>query len=75
MDEHSEFVDHPGHYNWHPKAECIEISQEFNGNLAQVIQYVWRMMFYIMQKDYERAVRDGRKAIKFLEFEIERWEM
>lgn len=49
-DGHVEKVDHPAHYNslgalclgCGRPIECIDVSECFNGNLAQVIQYVWR---------------------------------
>jgi len=61
-------TDHPDYYGWHPVAECIEVSQHFNGNLAQVIQYIWRCG----RKPGVGAVKDLEKAISFLRFEIDR---
>ena len=61
-------TDHPDYYGWHPVAECIQISQHFNGNLAQAIQYIWRCG----RKPDVSAVKDLEKAISFLRFEIER---
>lgn len=61
-------TDHPDYYGWHPVAECIEVSQHFNGNLAQAIQYIWRCG----RKPDVSAVKDLEKAMNFLKFEIER---
>ena len=61
-------TDHPDYYGWHPVAECIQISQHFNGNLAQAIQYIWRCG----RKPGSGAVKDLEKAISFLRFEIDR---
>ena len=61
-------IEHPDYYGWHPVAECIEISQHFNGNLAQAIQYIWRCG----RKPDASAVKDLEKAVRFLKFEIDR---
>lgn len=61
-------TDHPDYYGWHPVAECIQVSQHFNGNLAQAIQYIWRCG----RKPDVSAVKDLEKAMNFLKFEIER---
>ena len=61
-------TNHPDYYGWHPVAECIEVSQHFNGNLAQAIQYIWRCG----RKPDVSAVKDLEKAMNFLKFEIER---
>ena len=61
-------TNHPDYYGWHPVAECIEVSQHFNGNLAQAIQYIWRCG----RKPDVSAVKDLEKSINFLRFEIDR---
>ena len=61
-------TNHPNYYGWHPVAECIEISQHFNGNLAQAIQYIWRCG----RKPDVSAIKDLEKSIDFLRFETDR---
>lgn len=43
----SDMVNHPPHYNQHPKGiECIDVIEECgNFNLGQVMRYVWRVAF------------------------------
>ena len=63
----SDAVNHPKHYTEHPSGvECIEIAQHFNFNLGNVVKYVWRAA---LKGD---SVEDLRKAVKYLEFEIDR---
>lgn len=72
--EVKEKSEQPDYYTWHPVANCIQISQEFNGNLAQAIQYIWRSGCPGHTK--EKDVRgDLKKAVRFIEFEIHRLEM
>jgi len=60
-------VEHPEHYTKHPSGvECIEITKYMNFCCGNAIKYVWRAG---LKGD---AVEDLRKAIKYLEFEIER---
>jgi hypothetical protein len=58
-------ISKPHHYAGPvPGIECIEVSQYFPANLAQVIQYIWRC-------DYKGTpMKDLLKARKFLDFEI-----
>lgn len=64
----SKIVSHPDHYNWHPRVECVQVAQEFGFNLGSAIKYIWRAG----RKDSNSAEQDLRKAIQFLQFEIER---
>ena len=61
----------PPYYTWHPIAPAYKISQEFDGNLAQAIQYIYRSGCPGNTKHVD-ITEDLRKAIRFLEFEIER---
>lgn len=62
----AETVNHPGHYNQVPGIECIAVVQHFNFNRGNAIKYIWRAG----HKGDE--IEDLRKAIKYLEFEIDR---
>lgn len=61
-------VAHPNHYNWHPHAECIAVTQWFNFNLGNVIKYVWRAG----KKGSSTAVEDLKKARQYIDFELAR---
>jgi len=65
-----EKVNHPKHYNWVPKVECLDVVEHFNFNLGNVIKYVWRGPY----KPTEEALVDYRKALFYLQREIERLE-
>ncbi len=58
-------VNSPSHYTWLPGIECTKISRWFSCNVGQAIQYIYR------HGHKGSAVEDLRKAVKFLEFEIE----
>ena len=60
-----------GYYSWHPQGECIKFSQEFSGNLAQAIQYIYRSGCPGATKFLDTR-EDLQKAIDFLQYEIER---
>lgn len=61
-------VDHPAHYTQHPSGvECIEITRHFSFALGNAIKYIWRAGLKT-----EDAVKDLRKAIFYLNDEIER---
>lgn len=64
----------PNYYKWHPKVECKEVISEFPFNLASVIKYIWRVASPDARKydSVEGQVEDLRKAIQYLEFEIDR---
>ena len=59
-------INQPNHYRWHPVCECIKIVQEFPYNLGVAIAYIWRA------EHKDSKIEDLQKAIKHLEFEIER---
>ena len=60
-----------GYYSWHPQGECIKFSQEFSGNLAQAIQYIYRSGCPGATK-FQDTREDLQKAIDFLQYEIGR---
>lgn len=63
-----ENINQPNHYTWHPAGiECKEIAQEFNYNLGTAIAYIWRC-----GHKHATPIEDLQKAVKHLEFEIER---
>ncbi len=61
-----EYVDHPQHYNEHPKEiECIEIIEDFPFNIGTAMKYLWRAGL----KPGIDTDQDLRKAIWYLERE------
>ena len=59
----------PKHYNSHPSGvECIQIVQHYNFNVGNAIKYLWRQGL----KDSEPSERDLKKAIQYIQFEIDR---
>ena len=59
----------PSHYKKHPSGvECIKIARHFNFCLGNAFKYIWRAG--IKTTDPRE---DLRKAIRYLEEEIERW--
>jgi hypothetical protein len=65
----ADMVAHPSHYTSHPSGvECIEITKHYNFPIGSAMKYLWRAGL----KDEDTKVQDLQKAIKFIEFEIER---
>lgn len=63
-----ETVDQPSHYTWHPSGiEAKDIAQEFSYNIGTAIAYLWR-------HEYKNGIEDLKKAVKHIEFEIQRLE-
>lgn len=63
-----EKINKPNHYTWHLSGvECKDIVQHFNYNLGTAMAYVWRCGY-----KHDSPVEDLQKAIKHLEFEIDR---
>lgn len=65
------------YYKWHPVTECVKISQEFNGNLAQAMQYIWRSETtnpnaVTKGKSIDEVIDDLQKAQNFIGYEIDR---
>ena len=64
----SDPVNHPPHYIGHPSGvECIQVTEHMNFCLGKVVKYVWRA-------DMKGGTEDLRKAMWYLEREIERRE-
>ena len=57
----------PEYYKAHPRGiECIEVSSQLSFDLGNAIKYIWRA-------DHKgNDIEDLRKAIRYLEYEIER---
>ena len=68
-------VNHPAHYNSHPSGiECIEITRHHNFNIGNAIKYLWRAGLKSEKgmEDADKQVEDLRKAIFYINDEIER---
>ena len=61
-------VEHPNHYNWIPKIECLDVVEHFNFNLGCAVKYIWRAP----TKMTNEKVEDLCKAVFYLEREIKR---
>lgn len=60
-------VNHPAHYTQHPsQIECIQITEHMGFCLGNAIKYIWRAD---LKHD---AIEDLRKAVWYIEREIER---
>jgi len=51
-----------------PGVECIQVVQHFNFNVGNAIKYLWR------HTEKGNAIQDLKKAIQYIEFEIQRIE-
>lgn len=61
-------VNHPPHYTSHPSGvECIQITEHMGFCLGNAIKYCWRA-------DLKGGTEDLRKAVWYLQREIERRE-
>lgn len=59
-------VTKPKHYNVHPSGvECIQITEHMNFTLGNAIKYIWRA-------DLKNGVEDLKKAIWYLEREVQK---
>ena len=71
MSEEYEFVNHPKHYNSHPSGvEAIDIIEWMTWNIGTAMKYLWRAGL----KPGVGTVQDLRKALWYIEREIERIE-
>lgn len=62
-------VEHPSHYTSDPSGvECIAITRHRNFNVGNAFKYLWRAGL----KDDAKQVEDLRKAIWYINDEIER---
>lgn len=58
----------PSHYKSHPSGvECIQITEHYNFCIGNAIKYLWRNGL----KDNESSVDDLKKAIWYIQREIE----
>ena len=66
-----EKVNHPKHYNQHPSGvECIDIIRWYAFNVGVAMKHLWRAGL----KPGESAVEDIKKAIWYLQNEVDRLE-
>jgi len=62
-------VNHPKHYTTHPSGvECIQITEHMNFCLGNAVKYLWRAGL----KDGENELKDLKKAIWYINRELER---
>ena len=65
----SDNVNHPAHYKGHPSGiECIQVTEHMNFCLGNAVKYIWRAGLK------GNAVEDLRKAVWYIEREINRLE-
>ena len=65
--EMTDSVDHPKHYNQHPKGiECIDIIEDFPFNIGNAMKYLWRAGLK------GEVTEDLDKAIWYIQREKER---
>jgi hypothetical protein len=65
-DDEKETVNHPAHYNQHPSGvEAIQICEHMTFNVGNAMKYLWRA-------DHKNGIEDLRKAIWYINREIER---
>jgi hypothetical protein len=59
-------VNHPVHYTEHPSGiECIQVVEHMSFCLGNAIKYIWRA-------DLKNGIEDLRKAVWYINREIER---
>lgn len=59
-------VNHPPHYLQHPSGvECIQITEHMGFTLGNAMKYLWRA-------DYKNGVEDLKKAVWYINREIEK---
>jgi hypothetical protein len=64
----SDNVNHPKHYNSHPSGvEAITICEHMPFNIGNAMKYLWRA-------DHKNGLEDLRKAVWYVNREIERLE-
>lgn len=68
IDKQHDEISSPRHYTWHPVAECNDIIQEFDANIAQAMKYLWRY------KHKGARIKDLKKSIQKIKQEIQRLE-
>lgn len=60
----------PDHYQWHPAGEARKLAEPFPYHIGTAVAYLYRHG----RKANTPAVQDLRKAIRHIEFEIQRLE-
>lgn len=61
-------INHPQHYTSHPSGiECIEITRHMSFTLGNAMKYIWRA-------DLKNGVQDLRKALWYIQDEIDKRE-
>jgi len=78
MNEQSDAVNHPSHYNSLPAVcsecgtliECIDVVRHMGFNLGNAVKYAWRAG----EKDPDTEIEDLRKAIWYIQDRIEQLE-
>ncbi len=71
VDEIEDVVNHPAHYTSDPSGvECITVTRHRNFNIGNAMKYLWRAGL----KDADTHTEDLRKAIWYINDEIERLE-
>ena len=68
IENKSDMVDSPKHYNAHPSGvECIQVTEHMGFNLGNAIKYIWRC-----DEKHDNSIEDLQKAKWYLEREIKR---
>lgn len=68
-------VNHPSHYTSHPSGlECIQVTEHHNFCIGNAMKYLWRagLKSDADKTPNEKQVEDLRKAIWYIEREINR---
>lgn len=71
-------VNHPSHYTSDPSGvECITITRHRNFNIGSAFKYLWRngLKDDPAQSGIDKQIEDLRKAVFFIEDEIQRLDM
>jgi hypothetical protein len=67
----ADYINHPSHYSANPSGiECIDVAEHMNFCRGAAMKYIWRAG----QKDPAKEIEDLRKAIWYLQREIDRIE-
>jgi hypothetical protein len=63
-------INHPAHYTQFGNLECIQVTERFNFCRGNAIKYIWRAG----GKDATKEIEDLKKAVWYINREIERLE-
>lgn len=63
-------INHPKHYTYKNGIECIQITELFNFCRGNAIKYIFRAG----EKDPSKEIEDLKKAVWYIEREIQRLE-